>query len=194
MVELPGYAELVGAGAEVGAPEHVLEGHGNGTAGGDAGKETVGLFTGLRVAGDGKVVAGLVGRAEAGGGVAAHENAVADGEADVHDALAIFLRHAHVGRAFAEGRDVDEVAAEDGAIEFEHFAAVAVEVEIDTECHSCHLDSWCCMPLDRRRAAIRSLPGRVLKAGAAVTMALFLLTSCVVMQVCRDTGAAVRAV
>ena len=33
VVELPGYAELVGAGAEVGAPEHVLEGHGNGAAG-----------------------------------------------------------------------------------------------------------------------------------------------------------------
>ena len=59
------------------------------------------------------------------------------GSGDVHDAIQVFLGHAHVRRAVPERLDYLEFAPEGRAIELEGLAAVAVELEIGVELHGC---------------------------------------------------------
>ena len=82
-----------------------------------------------------KLVPAIRAAAECWVGIAAHQDAVANRQRDMHDALLGLVRDAHVGRTVAEGLQFREVAAEDGTIELEGLAAVGFEGEIGVQGH-----------------------------------------------------------
>ena len=132
-MDLPVDAESIRAGAEVVAPEHVLEFHRDLSAFRERGKDAVNVLAGGSGIADGVVGADNEGWAEAGRRIAAHKDAVADGQADVHNLVVPPVRHGrHVigGRHVRERHHVQELAPKDTSIRLKRLEAVLLKVDI----------------------------------------------------------------
>jgi hypothetical protein len=128
LVEHPLDAEAVGALAEAGAPEGVLEGHRDLAAVGEF-VEEVGLLVGVREVEAQRNVRAYGARLD---GVGCHEGEVALLEVGVHHEVLGFVgdREFGVRGHFREAHDTAFVGAEDVLIEVHGLFAVAEEVQV----------------------------------------------------------------